>query len=65
MNDIEAGKLIAAVEQLTKEVKELKEDLESIKGQLTKGKGIIIGMVLLSGAAGVSITSVINKLIGG
>jgi len=65
MNDLEAGKLVAAVEQLTKEVNELKEEMDDLRIQLTKGKGILLGIILISSGIGVSVSSAFNKFIGG
>jgi len=65
MNDLEAGKLVAAVELLTTEVKELKAEVDSLKTQIVRGKGILLGIILISSGIGVSVSSAFNKFIGG
>jgi len=65
LNDIETGKLIASIDTLTDEVKELRHEVDMLKEQMTKGKGIVIGFVLLATGMGASVSSIVNKFLGG
>jgi hypothetical protein len=59
--EIDAGRLIQAVETLTKEVCVLTERVRELETQLARGKGILSGIVLLSGAFGAALTAIFQK----
>lgn len=59
--EVDAGRLIQAVETLTKEVCVLTERVRELETQLAKGKGILSGIVLLSGAFGAALTAIFQK----
>jgi len=59
--EVDAGRLIQAVETLTKEVSILTERVRELETQLARGKGILSGIVLLSGAFGASLTAIFQK----
>lgn len=71
MTDLEAGKLIAVVEQLDEEVKALRETTSKLTNrvneldlQLSKGKGFLAGAMLLSMGLGGVGTSFLSKWLG-
>ena len=59
--EVDAGRLIQAVETLTKEVCVLTERVRELETQLARGKGILSGIVLLSGAFGAALTAIFQK----
>ena len=59
--EVDAGRLIQAVETLTKEVSILTERVRELETQLARGKGILSGIVLLSGAFGAALTAIFQK----
>ena len=59
--EVDAGRLIQAVETLTKEVCVLTERVRELETQLARGKGILSGIVLLSGAFGAALTVIFQK----
>ena len=62
MNDIDAGRLIAAVEQLSKDVEVLNKRIADLEGQLNKGKGILVGVFITAGGLGAAASSAVSKL---
>jgi len=58
---VEMGKLIQAVETLSKEVDRLSSRLDSLESQLDKGKGLFIGVLLIASGAGAAISTIMNK----
>ena len=71
MTDLEAGKLIAVVEQLDGEIKALRETTAKLTNrvneldiQLSKGKGFLAGAMLLSMGLGGVGTSFLSKWLG-
>lgn len=61
MTDLEAGKLIAAVEHLTAEVKTLNARIEDLEEQLNKGKGIMIGVFMAASGFGAAASAAFSK----
>ena len=55
------GKLIQAVEILSKDVERLSNRLDSLESQLDKGKGLFVGILLVASGAGAAISSLMNK----
>ncbi len=71
LSDLEAGKLIAVVEQLETEIKSLRETtsrltyrVNELDIQLSKGKGFLAGAMLLSMGLGGVGTSFLSKWLG-
>jgi hypothetical protein len=62
INPIEFGKLINAVETLTRQVAELDTKLEALNAQVTGGKGIVMGMLFAAGGLGAGATKLLEKL---
>jgi hypothetical protein len=62
INPIEFGKLINAVETLTRQVAELDTKLEALNAQVTGGKGIVMGMLFAAGGLGAGATKLLQKL---
>ena len=60
-SEIEMGKLIQAVEILSKDVERLSNRLDSLESQLDKGKGLFVGSLLVASGAGASISSLMSK----
>jgi hypothetical protein len=58
---IEVGKLIQAVETLSKDVDRLSKRLDSLESQLDKGKGMFVGVLLVASGAGAAISTLMNK----
>lgn len=63
MNDIDAGRLIAAVEQLSKDVEILNTRIQELEGQLNRGKGILVGVFVTAGGLGAAASSAISKML--
>ena len=61
MNDIDAGKLIAVVEQLSKTVDKLDSRIQELESQLTKGKGMLVGVFLTASGLGAAASSAFSK----
>ena len=60
-SEIEMGKLIQAVEILSKDVERLSNRLDSLESQLDKGKGLFVGILLVASGAGAAISSIKSK----
>ena len=60
-SEIEMGKLIQAVEILSKDVERLSNRLDSLESLLDKGKGLFVGILLVASGAGAAISSLMNK----
>jgi len=63
VNPVEFGKLLQAVETLTANVRELKADVDSLKAQLTGGKGLIAGLMVAAGGIGASAKHVLESVL--
>ena len=61
VDGVEVGKLIQAVETLSKDVERLSKRLDSLESQLVKGKGLFIGVLLVASGAGAAISTLMNK----
>jgi hypothetical protein len=62
INPIEFGKLLNAVETLTRQVSELDNKVEVLNSQITGGKGMIMGLLLTAGGLGAGATKLLEKL---
>jgi hypothetical protein len=60
-SEVEMGKLIQAVETLSKDMERLSNRLDSLESQLDKGKGLFIGILLVASGAGAAISSLMSK----
>jgi hypothetical protein len=61
ISEVNLGRLIQAVETLTIEVSALNSRVRELETQLAKGKGVLSGVVLVSGACGALVAAVLNK----
>jgi hypothetical protein len=61
INPIEFGKLLNAVETLTRQVAELDNKVESLNAQITGGKGMVMGLLLTAGGLGSGATKLLEK----
>jgi|TARA_S200002703_G_scaffold58669_3_gene50937 hypothetical protein len=61
ISEVDLGRLIQAVETLTIEVSALNSRVRELETQLAKGKGVLSGVVLVSGACGALVAAVLNK----
>jgi hypothetical protein len=62
INPIEFGKLMNAVETLTRQVAELDTKLEALNAQVTGGKGIVMGLLCADGGLWAGSTKLLEKL---
>jgi hypothetical protein len=62
IDPIEFGKLTNAVERLEKDVYKLTEIIQKMDNDMTKGKGIVFGMLMFAGGLGAGITKLIEQL---
>jgi hypothetical protein len=61
ISEVNLGRLIQAVETLTIEVSALNSRVRELETQLAKGKGVLSGVVLVSGACGALVAAILNK----
>jgi hypothetical protein len=61
ISEVDLGRLIQAVETLTIEVSALNSRVRELETQLAKGKGVLSGVVLVSGACGALVAAILNK----
>lgn len=62
IDPVQFGRLLNAVETLTTQVAELDQKVETLNGQITGGKGVIMGLLITAGGIGAGATKVIEKL---
>jgi hypothetical protein len=62
IDPIEFGRLLNAVETLTKQVADLDQKVETLNGQITGGKGVIMGLLITAGGLGAGATKLLEKL---
>jgi len=60
-SELDAGRLLQAVETLTKEVCILNKRVYDLENQLSRGKGVLSGIVLVSGCFGAVLTAILQK----
>jgi hypothetical protein len=58
---VDAGRLLQAVETLTKEVCILNKRVHELETQLAKGKGVLSGVILVSGGFGAITAALLEK----
>ena len=61
ISEVNLGRLIQAVETLTIEVSALNSRVRELETQLAKGKGVLSGVVLVSGACAALVAAILNK----
>lgn len=62
ISPVEFGKLINAVETLTVEVESLREEVGTMKEQMTGARGIAFGVMLAAGGVGAGASHMIERL---
>lgn len=64
IDPVEFGRLANAVETLTKQVAELDNKVDTLNGQITGGKGVVMGLLITAGGLGAGATKLIEKITG-
>ena len=59
---VEIGKMIQAVDQLTKEVDRLSIRLDQLESQMDKGKGVLLGVFIVASGIGAATSAFIQKV---
>ena len=62
LTDVEIGKMIQAVDQLSKEVDRLTVRLDQMESQLDKGKGVLLGVFVIASGLGAAASTMIQKM---
>jgi hypothetical protein len=62
IDPVQFGRLLNAVETLTTQVAELDQKVETLNGQITGGKGVIMGLLITAGGLGAGATKLLEKL---
>ncbi len=62
LTDVELGKMIQAVDQLSTEVDRLSVRLDQLESQLDKGKGVLLGVFLVASGIGAAMSAIIQKV---
>jgi hypothetical protein len=62
IDPIQFGKLLNAVETLTRQVSELDSKVDALNAQITGGKGMVMGLLLTAGGLGAGATKLLEKL---
>ena len=62
LTDVEIGKMIQAVAQLSKEVDRLTVRLDQLESQLDKGKGVLLGVFVIASGLGAAASTMIQKM---
>ena len=62
LTDVEIGKMIQAVDQLSKEVDRLTVRLDQLESQLDKGKGVLLGVFVIASGLGAAASTMIQKI---
>ena len=62
LTDVEIGKMIQAVDQLSKEVDRLTIRLDQLESQLDKGKGALLGVFVIASGLGAAASTMIQKM---
>jgi len=65
IDKVEIGKLIQAVEMLSKEVDTLTCRIRDLESQLNKGKGVLIGIFLVASGFCAAVSTIFGKWFGG
>ena len=62
LTDVEIGKMIQAVDQLSKEVDRLTVRLDQLDSQLDIGKGVLLGVFVIASGLGAAASTMIQKM---
>ena len=62
LTDVEIGKMIQAVDQLSKEVDRLTVRVDQLESQLDKGKGVLLGVFVIASGLGAAASTMIQKM---
>ena len=62
LTDVEIGKMIQAVDQLSKEVDRLPVRLDQVDSQLDIGKGVLLGVFVIASGLGAAASTMIQKM---
>ena len=62
LTDVEIGKMIQAVDQLSKEVDRLTVRLDQLESQLDKGKGVLLGVFVIASGLGAAASTMTQKM---
>ena len=62
LTDVEIGKMLQAVDQLSKEVDMLTIRLDQLERQLDKGKGVLLGVFIVASGLGAAMSAIIQKV---
>ena len=62
LTDVEIGKMLQAVDQLSKEVDRLTIRLDQLESQLDKGKGVLLGVFIVASGLGAAMSAIIQKV---
>jgi hypothetical protein len=62
IDPIQFGRLLNSVETLTEQVAELDKKVDTLNGQITGGKGVIMGLLITAGGVGAGLTKAIEKI---
>jgi len=62
LTDVELGKMIQAVDQLSIEVHRLTGRIDQLESQLDKGKGVLLGVFLVASGIGAAMSTIIQKM---
>jgi hypothetical protein len=63
LTDVEIGKMLQAVDQLSKEVDRLTNRLDQLESQLDKGKGVLLGVFIVASGLGAAMSAIIQKVL--
>ena len=64
VDGVEIGKLIQAVETLSKEGDTLTCRIRDLESQLNKGKGVLVGIFLVASGLGAAVSAMFGKWFG-
>tara|TARA_R100000306_G_C4269524_1_gene89418 strand:- start:223 stop:432 length:210 start_codon:yes stop_codon:yes gene_type:complete len=62
LTDVELGKMIQAVDQLSTEVDRLTVRIDQLESQLDKGKGVLLGVFVVASGIGAAMSTLIQKV---
>ena len=60
----QAGRLLEAMDRVEDDIRAMKGDIESLKSDLTKGKGLVAGLFLAAGGVGAFVKGMLDKVSG-
>lgn len=60
--DLELGRLISAVDTLSKEVTTLREQMQDLTSKVNTGKGMFFGALFAAGGAGAGMSALFHRI---